>query len=149
MPRTRLISLLSLIIIFAIALWFFRPRESFINHQCGLTQNDCTVMNEQVRIHLRASPRPFDASNMVEMDLKVNFKDKDEKIKDVKVFFIGMSMKIPNGEYILREKEDSFYYSKIILPFCSEKIMNWRVHLVIQTNQKSYKSNFDFEAKRL
>lgn len=73
---------------------------------------------------------------------------KDLEGMEVKAWLIGLSFVHPAEELPLKKISGNLWQVKSMLPFCTEKLMTWRIHIQAKKDRLTYKTNFDFDVAR-
>lgn len=140
--------LITILLGLVLGLYFFGPKEIFLKHQCMIQKTgQCVVEQEGIAVDLTISPNPIIPTE----DLTYELKLKGIKAKKVTVRLLGHDMEMPRDEQVF--DLESFlkpdeYKGTRTFPTCTEKVMTWRIYLVIQGEQSVVRTTFDLEVKR-
>jgi hypothetical protein len=136
--------LIPVAIIGLILAFMFVPREKRIEHTCDLSKETCLLTKQGFMVTVDISPKPIDPVNSFTFTLQ----GKDLEGMEVKAWLIGISFVHPAEELTLKKVSDQLLSVKTNLPFCTEKLMTWRIHLQAKKDRLTYKTNFDFDVIR-
>lgn len=144
-------TVIAIVLAIVLGLYFFGPQETFISHTCNIQENGtCTVAKDGIELTLKISPIPIIPTE----DLTYHLKVKGIQPSRVTMRVLGHDMEMPTTpideqvfdmETFLKKEE---YQSVRTFPTCTEKIMIWRLYLVIQAEGKIVRTTFDLEVKR-
>lgn len=128
--------------------YFFGPKEVFIRHNCLIqTTGTCTVSQDGIELTLKINPNPIIPTEDVTYELQVvGFKP-----ELVTMRILGHDMEMPRDEQVFTMesflKTQEFKATRVF-PICTEKIMTWRLYLVLKGEGHWVRTNFDLEVKR-
>lgn len=140
---------LIVIIIAAITgFYFFGPKEVFIRHQCMLQKTGtCVVEQDGVVLELTLSPMPIVPTE----DLTYVLKTTGVNPQNITFRLLGHDMNMAQDEQVFKMesflKKDEFQATRVF-PICTEKVMTWRLYVVIKGEKKWVRTMFDLEVSR-
>lgn len=128
--------------------YFFGPKEVFIRHQCLIQKTgECTVEQEGVRLILKISPNPIIPTE----DVTYHLNTTGVVPEAITLRILGHDMEMPRDEQVFPLKaflKKNEFQATRVFPTCTEKLMTWRLYLVIKGKDKWVRTTFDLEVKR-
>lgn len=144
-------AIITIVLAVVVGLYFFGPKETFLKHDCRIQESgSCSVSQDGISIKLEISPVPIIPTE----DLSYTLKVKGFNAKKVTMRVLGHDMDMPtipkdeqvfNLETFLKKDE---YKATRTFPTCTEKLMIWRLYLVLQGDKDIVRTTFDLEVKR-
>lgn len=136
--------LIPLAIIAIFAAIYFVPRENRIVHNCDLAAETCLIKEQGFMVTVDINPKPIDPVQSYTLLIQ----GKDLEGMELKAWIIGMSFVHAAEDLQLKKISDQLWQVKSNLPFCTEKLMTWRIHLQAKKERTTFKTNFDFDVAR-
>jgi hypothetical protein len=144
-------AIISIVLALVIGLYFFGPKETFLKHDCLIQKSGmCRISQDGIQLELTLSPNPIIPTE----DLTYNLKVKGFNAKKVTMRILGHDMdmpEIPRDEQVFDLetflKKDEYKATRTF-PTCTEKLMIWRLYLVLQGEKDIVRTTFDLEVKR-
>jgi hypothetical protein len=128
--------------------YFFGPKEVFIRHNCLIQKTgNCTIEQSGVALSLTLNPNPIIPTEDVTYELKTSGVD----VESVTLRVLGHDMEMPRDEQVFPLKsflKDNEFQATRTFPTCTEKLMTWRLYLVIKGKNKWVRTTFDLEVAR-
>jgi hypothetical protein len=128
--------------------YFFGPKEIFIKHKCYLQDTGvCNVSEGGVNLELKISPLPISATQ----DLTYELTTTGITPESITMRVLGHDMKMPRDEQVFELEaflKQNLFKATRVFPACTEKLMKWRLYLVIKGQDKWVRTTFDLEVKR-
>lgn len=128
--------------------YLFGPKEIFIKHNCLIQKlGTCTVSEGGVSLELKIAPLPIVPTEDVTYELKTA----GVKPESITMRILGHDMEMPRDEQVFELKSflknDQFTGTRAF-PICTEKLMTWRLYLVIKGEDKWVRTAFDLEVQK-
>ena len=121
------------------------PKEVFLKSQCDISDGKCIINEDSLNLELNLNPIPLNPNK--HFTFKTKFSSLN--IDNIEAKLIGLSFQHAPVDLPLKRKAANEYESKTLFPICTEKKMKWRIHLIIYSAGKKYKTNLDFEVERV
>jgi hypothetical protein len=128
-----------------LAIYIFSPRETFIRHNCILSDGPCKLSQDNISIIFTIGPTPLKSQQSVSYKVEVVGIKADKVI----IHLIGKSMHMEEDFIELSEKSPGVYSAKRNFPTCSEKKMIWKAVLMLQKENIYVKTIFDLQVTSL
>lgn len=128
--------------------YFFSPKEVYIIHQCKIQKTGtCIVSQDGVTLELTINPTPIIPTE----DLHYLLKTQGVETERATIRLLGHDMEMPRDEQVFDLKSllnpDRLEATRVF-PTCTEKVMTWRIYLVLKGKEKWVRTTFDLEVKK-
>ena len=137
--------LIPFLILIIASIYWLMPKEVFLKDQCEISSGECTIKEEGLNLQLALGPIPLNPNKHFMFNAKLS----SLNIDNIEAKLIGLSFQHAPVDLPLKRKSATEYESKTLFPICTEKKMKWRIHLIIYSAGKKYKTNLDFEVERV
>ncbi len=129
--------------------YIFSPKELYIVHQCSLQVNGrCVVSDKGVTLDLRLSPFPIIPTE----DVQYLLRTEGITVEKATIRLLGHDMNMPRDEQVFDLNsllDPNRLEATRVFPICTEKVMTWRVYVVLKGKEKWVRTTFDLKVKRL
>lgn len=125
--------------------YWIMPKEVFLSNNCNISNGKCLIDEHEIKGELFLAPIPLNPNESFTFKTKFS----SLNIDNVEAKLIGLSFQHAPIDLPLKRKSSEVYESKTLFPICTEKKMRWRIHLIIHSAGKKYKTNLDFEVERV
>lgn len=124
-----------------LTIYIFSPTETFIRHNCSLSNGPCELTKDQIKLKINIGPLPLKSELPVTYNLEIDGIVPESTV----VHLIGKSMHMEE-EYIELEKQASGKYTATRnFPTCSEKNMVWKAVLILKQANHYVRTIFDLK----
>jgi hypothetical protein len=129
--------------------YFFSPKEIYIVHDCDIQKSGyCILTKDDVELELSLNPTPIIPTE----DVSYTLKTRGLKVEEATIRLLGHDMEMPRDEQVFSLSSltnPHLHEATRAFPTCTEKLMTWRIYLVLKGQKKWVRTTFDLEVKRI
>ena len=147
MPSVK--KLLPLIVIFTIVavgtFYFFGPKDQYMAHDCSLQEmGSCQLTHNDIKVNFIIGPLPINPLSELNYQLAVE----GIEVERASVRLIGHDMRMEEEQtFNLEPFSPGQFKATRLFPLCTEKLMVWRLYLIIKSRGLTLRTLYDLRVK--